>query len=87
MAAQEKETVNYNINIFTDDDPNMPVVCVMSTFTAGEYMQVAVSVMDETRVKEDWDEVKRLVNKAVGEALAKGAEYALPVGATNEPES
>ena len=80
MAMQASETVNYTVNIYTEDgDVNVPVAVVLSSFNAGKYMQVSINVMDEDRIKQDWDGVKAMVMKAVKEAFDTGVENALPV--------
>lgn len=80
MAMQASETVNYTVNIYTEDgDVNVPVAVVLSSFNAGKYMQVSINVMDEDRIKQDWDGVKAMVMKAVKEAFDTGVTNALPV--------
>lgn len=80
MAMQASETVNYTVNIYTEDgDVNVPVAVVLSSFNAGKYMQVSINVMDEDRIKQDWDGVKAMVMKAVKEAFDTGVANALPV--------
>lgn len=81
MAMQASETVNYTVNIYTDEgDTNLPVAVVLSSFNAGKYMQVSINVMDPDRIKEDWDGVKDMVMKAVKGAFDTGVINALPVG-------
>ena len=74
MAMQASETVNYTVNIYTEDGD-----VVLSSFNAGKYMQVSINVMDEDRIKQDWDGVKAMVMKAVKEAFDTGVANALPV--------
>lgn len=79
MSIANSVTENRMVNIYADDDPNVAITVVASSFVDGRYMTVNVQVLDAEKTLENWDNVTGEVEDAIRDAIDYAANKHLPV--------
>jgi len=79
MGIANSVIENRMVNIYAEDDPNLAITVVNSSFADGRYFTVNVQILDREKTDKNWQSVTDDVMDAIKDAIYYASQKNLPV--------